>query len=283
MTASGACLCGAVRWTLDGPLQSLAHCHCSMCRKHSGAAFVTFATAPLGAFRWTSGRQAIRSCRASELGERTFCGTCGSPLPVSWPELGIVASPAGSLEGDLGVWPQSHMFVASKAPWHEITDGLPQYPGYRPAVDLPDVPQPQVRSEPGLILGSCLCGETAFEADADAVLLARNCHCHRCRRQTGAAHASNLFVPLEAVRFRRGEELRTIWKMPEAERFASGFCRRCGSAMPRPVEALGRYLIPMGTLDTDPGMRPSSHIFVADKASWFQITDGLPQHRAYAS
>jgi hypothetical protein len=86
---------------------------------------------------------------------------------------------------------------------------------------------------------------------------------------------------MDAVRFRRGEELRTIWKLPEAERFATAFCSRCGSLAPRPIPQLGRQLVPMGLLDTDPGLRPSCHIFVADKAPWFEITDRLPQHRGY--
>ncbi len=138
--------------------------------------------------------------------------------------------------------------------------------------------RPAVAAEPGLMLGSCLCGAMAFEADLEAAVMARNCHCSRCRRQTGAAHASNLFVKMEALRFRRGEDLRTIWKLPEAERFATAFCGRCGSLAPRPIPKLGLYLLPMGLLDTDPPIRPACHIFTADKAPWFEISDALPQY-----
>lgn len=281
MSIEGACLCGGVRYALDGPLQSMTHCHCSMCRKHSGAAFMTFVTSPLGSLRWTAGEDLIRRYRASEAGDRCFCGVCGSSLPDEFQAWGIVAAPAASLKGELGLWPQSHMFVASKASWYEITDRLPQYPAYRPSVDLPDLERPEVAAEPGLVLGSCLCGAIAYEADADRMIQARNCHCTRFRHQTAAAHASNLFAPLGALRFRRGEALRVIWKLPEAERFATGFCGQCGGIVPRPIEKLGRYLIPMGSLDTDSGVRPSSHIFVADKAPWFEITDGLPQYEGY--
>lgn len=282
MSLTGQCLCGAVRWAIDGPVLSMSHCHCSMCRKHHGSLFATYVVTPPDGVRWLQGEDRIVAYKSSEQGSRPFCGTCGSSVPVVFEDEGIAASPAGGLEGDLGLRPKHHMFAGSAPSWGPIIDDLPRHKAYPPGVDSEPVERPSPNEEPGLALGSCLCGAIAFEADVEAMILGRNCHCSRCRRHTGAAHASNLFAPMGAVRFRRGEELRTIWKLPEADRFASGFCSRCGSIVPRPIEALGRYLIPMGSLDTDPGMGPSCHIFAGDKAPWFEITDGLPQHQAYA-
>src|SRR5688572_17400839 len=51
----GACLCGTVRYELDGPFTMMMHCHCSMCRKHHGAPFATFVAAAHSGFRWRSG------------------------------------------------------------------------------------------------------------------------------------------------------------------------------------------------------------------------------------
>ncbi|HEX5655877.1 MAG TPA: GFA family protein [Polyangiales bacterium] len=43
--ASGSCLCGQFRFTIDGPIRFLKNCHCSRCRKMSGSTFATFARA----------------------------------------------------------------------------------------------------------------------------------------------------------------------------------------------------------------------------------------------
>jgi hypothetical protein len=278
MSMTGACLCGTVRWAAEAPSLSMTHCHCSMCRKHHGSLFSTYVLSALDGFRWTAGEDAVRSWRASAMFDRAFCATCGSSVPILVPQLGIAGCPAGALEGELGISPQRHVHVASMPPWCEITDELPQFEAY--TANIPSIERPSVAAEPGLMLGSCLCGGMTFEADLDGAAIARNCHCSRCRRQTGAAHASNLFLRWDALRFRSGEELRTIWKLPEAERFATAFCSRCGSLAPRPIPQLERQLVPMGLLDTDPGLYPSCHIFVADKAAWFEITDELPQYAA---
>ncbi len=122
MSVSGTCLCGAVRWSADGAVNSVSHCHCSMCRKHHGSAFATFAGSPLEGFRWLHGEDQIRHWRASELLGRTFCGTCGASGPVMAAEQGLAEWPAGSVTGALGIRPRRHIFVGSKAPWYEITD-----------------------------------------------------------------------------------------------------------------------------------------------------------------
>src|SRR3954464_15499956 len=106
----GQCLCGTVRYEVDGPFQSMTHCHCSMCRKHHGAPFATYVSAPLAGFRWLSGQDAVVKFTAT----RTFCSTCGSVAPFFEEERGIVLIPAGNLEGELGIRPERHIFTASK-------------------------------------------------------------------------------------------------------------------------------------------------------------------------
>ncbi|MCH7866225.1 MAG: GFA family protein [Myxococcales bacterium] len=129
-----------------------------------------------------------------------------------------------------------------------------------------------------MILGSCLCGAIRYELTQEPVW-AHNCHCQRCRKIRGSAFASNLFVPLESFRYTQGEELLRSYKLPEAERFTHVFCDECGSSLPFRNEARGLAVIPMGSLDDDPGHTPQAHIFVGSKATWFTITDQLPQHR----
>jgi DNA-binding transcriptional regulator YbjK len=125
--AKGSCLCGSVQYELDGPFEVMSHCHCSMCRKHHGAAFATFVTVPLTSFRWVAGEDALSTYQSSAYGKRTFCSKCGSVMPVVEADTGIAFCPAGNLDGELGIQPQSHRFVGSKASWHTITDTLPQH------------------------------------------------------------------------------------------------------------------------------------------------------------
>lgn len=125
------------------------------------------------------------------------------------------------------------------------------------------------------IKGSCLCGGVAFEMTGTPVRV-NHCHCSRCRKVRGTGHATNLFVRLPGLRFVRGEDLLTSYKLPDAKFFTHVFCRRCGASMPRIDEGRGFAVVPMGAFDDDPGVRPERHIYVDSKASWDEITDGLP-------
>src|SRR5688572_23237381 len=83
----GACLCGTVRYELDGPFTMMSHCHCSMCRKHHGAPFATFVAAAHSGFRWRSGEDAVGTYASSPQGVRTHCRHCGSVGPTLLPEI----------------------------------------------------------------------------------------------------------------------------------------------------------------------------------------------------
>jgi hypothetical protein len=271
------CLCAAVSFELAAPLTTMAHCHCSMCRKHHGTAFATFVAGPLDAFRWHSGEDRLESYRSSERGMRSFCRTCGAVGPLLMHEMGLAVFPAGNLVDDPGIRPQLHLFVASKAPWYSITDALPQHAGYPPEFGGGmGVERAAVQTAPGVIAGSCLCGEVAYEIDA--ALRMGHCHCSRCRRARSAAHSTNVVAAIDAFRWTRGRDLVSEYKVPDAQFFTAAFCRRCGGKAPRVSPERGFVVVPAGTLDSDPGMRPQAHIFVASRAPWFEITDDLPQY-----
>lgn len=274
----GACLCGTVRYEIDGPFQTMLNCHCSMCRKFHGTPFNTMAIAPLAGFRWVAGQDAIRRSSGSE--HRSFCSTCGSSTPILVPAMQIVLCSAGNLEGDLGIEPQGHVFVGSKAPWYTITDSLPQFEEWAPGIDAPTVPNRVVELKEGVTQGSCLCGDVAYEFDGPPARML-NCHCSRCRRGRSAAHATNLLVSLDQFRWVRGEAQVANYKLPEARFFGVAFCSACGGETARVSPERGFAVVPAGTLDSDPGARPQAHICVASKASWFPITDDLPQFPEY--
>lgn len=270
MSVIGTCLCGAVRYEIDGPFGMMIHCHCSMCRKHHGTAFATFAAAPLAGFRWLAGQSEVMSYSSSANGVRSFCRRCGAVAPTIVEAIGQVVLPAGNLQGDLGITPQSHIFVGSKAPWYEITDALPQHEEYPPEFNAPGLDQPPRAKQ--AVSGSCLCGDVAYEVTNKPVRMFY-CHCSRCRRARSAAHAANVFYDIDGFRWSAGAERVREYQPADAKFFTTAFCERCGSIVPRISRERGTVVVPAGSLDSDPGMRVMAHIFVADKASWFTITD----------
>jgi len=275
-----SCLCGAVRWGVDGELNFTGHCHCGRCRKAHGAAFSTAAAVAESGLHWRERDSVARWESAAGTG-RCFCGECGSCVPGdAW--QGLVFVPLGNFLADPGVRPEFHIFVASKAPWYEIADTLPRFDAFPPGVDAPVLPDKEPLDPPSGVRGSCLCGGATFVVDGPP-LRAHNCHCSRCRRARSAAHASNLFLAADSMRFTRGEELLRSYKLPEAERFTQTFCRVCGGKMPRISVERGTAVVPMGAFDDDPGFRPQNHIYAVSKAPWFEIHDNLAQFSEYVS
>ena len=275
----GRCLCGALNYELDAPFSAMIHCHCSMCRKHLGTGFSTFVVGRLAGFRWKSGEENLRRYQSSPNGMRTFCNVCGSAGPTTMPEHGIAVAPAAAFAGELGIEPQSHIFVGSKAPWDDITDGLPQFDAYPPGFGGKGVARPAVTPRSGITEGSCLCGAVGFEITGEPARM-MNCHCSRCRLGRAAAHATNVFYKVDQFRFTRGAAQVTEYKVPEARFHTVAFCSTCGGKVPRPSPDRGIVVVPAGSLDTDPGLRAQANIFVADKAPWFDITGPVPQFPA---
>ena len=271
------CLCGDHAWRVDEPLQLLHHCHCTFCRKHQGSACATVGAVPPQAFRWISQGDAIEYQSSPGLPRRS-CARCGSPLPGPPHESGLVFVMAGALEGDPGSRPSSHIFVASKAPWFPIEDGLPEFDAYPPGFDAPVFPTPVSPDPPEQgTRGSCLCGAVRFVIAGDPIV-ARHCHCLRCRRARGALHASNLVAPVDAVRFTAGADRVREYKLPDARFFTQAFCADCGSALPRMDHGRGIAIVPLGSLDDDPGVHPSEHIWVDSRAAWYDVPGDLPRY-----
>jgi len=123
----GSCLCGGVRFELDGALGPVALCHCAMCRKASGTAFATNASVAREAFRLVAGADLVERYPSSPGRRRCFCRVCGSPLFAEADEMpDHVRIRLGLLDDDPHARPAYHWAVEFKAPWWEICDGLPQ-------------------------------------------------------------------------------------------------------------------------------------------------------------
>lgn len=126
MAVKGGCLCGRVRYQITGPLFNADHCHCSMCRRQHGAAFATYAEFDPRHFQWIAGADLVKVYEVSAGGGWCFCSGCGSTLAGT--ENGRINTVTlGTVEGDPGIRPELHIFTASKAPWHDICDDLPQF------------------------------------------------------------------------------------------------------------------------------------------------------------
>jgi hypothetical protein len=125
-----------VRFEIDEAV-ALTHCHCTICRKESGASYATFAHVRRSQFRLVSGDELVNPGYEWTPGHsRSFCRRCGSPVPKYIDATRMVSVPAGLLDDDPGVRPSMHVFVSSKAAWVELNDGLEKYekwvPGYVP-------------------------------------------------------------------------------------------------------------------------------------------------------
>lgn len=271
----GQCLCGAQRFRLEGELSLMHHCHCGYCRKSHGAAYGTVIGVDPEGLVWEAQGERI-AYKASPSYERFFCGVCGSPLPAVGEDMPVFV-PTGLLDSDPGHRAEFHLFVGSKASWFEIEDELPTFEAYPPGIDAPATAKPANPDPAEGVRGSCLCGEVRYVLDGPA-LVARHCHCQRCRRARGAAHASNLVVAAGDFRWTAGELAVREYKLPEARYFTQAFCGACGSKVPRVDADRSIVVIPMGGLDDPPPARPEEHIWVDSRASWHDIHDALPRH-----
>ncbi len=128
-----------------------------------------------------------------------------------------------------------------------------------------------------IVKGSCLCGEVTYEIKGPFKIF-QYCHCSRCRKFTGSAHASNLFVPPEQFTWTKGEEMVGRYEHPDAKYFASCFCKRCGSSLPWAVKGGKNIVVTAGTLDDIPDISPMWNIFWKSRAAWYEGTEHLPKH-----
>lgn len=125
----GSCLCGAVAFTIEGPLAPIQVCHCSQCRKAQGGPFATNIPVETARLRFRSGEAGLARYESSPGKIRTFCPTCASPVFSARTALpGVVRIRAGLLDEPVASRPAFHQQVASASSWWPISDDLPRYP-----------------------------------------------------------------------------------------------------------------------------------------------------------
>ncbi len=133
---TGGCLCGGVRWELSEPPLAASYCHCTRCQRRSGTAASAQARVAPGSLRIVQGEELVREWVPPGDGwPKCFCSVCGSALwSRSREEPRDYSVRLGTFDGDPGVRPSYHQFVAFAAPWEPLPDdGLPRYDERRPA------------------------------------------------------------------------------------------------------------------------------------------------------
>ena len=126
---NGTCLCEAVAYVVADDFRYALNCHCSQCRRATGAAFKPFAGIEQSKFRIVGGENQ-RTIYGDDTTHDAHCARCGSLLYSRVRDGKWVHVAMGTLVDAPSIRPNAHIFVGSKAPWHEITDNLPQYRGH---------------------------------------------------------------------------------------------------------------------------------------------------------
>lgn len=116
------------------------------------------------------------------------------------------------------------------------------------------------------ISGSCLCGDIRYSVD-DLFHQLYFCHCDQCKKITGSAYASNLFIKKEYLNWVEGEERITIYKDPKRD-FTKVFCPKCGSGLPFISGDGKQYIVPAGTLSEEPTKPNTASIFCGEISQW---------------
>ena len=127
---TGGCFCGAVRYRVDGAPFFETSCHCTICRRTSGAPFVAWLSVRRSEFRMLAGDPT--RFRSSDVATRSFCARCGTPLTFEhdgWPD--DVDVTICSLDEPDAVAPKDHTWVSRRLRWVHLADGLPEHPQSR--------------------------------------------------------------------------------------------------------------------------------------------------------
>ncbi|MDX8414279.1 MAG: GFA family protein [Mariprofundales bacterium] len=125
----GSCLCGQVKYEISGEIGPITHCHCPTCRKAHAAAFTSVAAVQLTDLTFTTGEALLKFYESSPGKRRYFCSNCGSHIYAKREGQQHYIFRVGTMDDDPHVRPVQHIFTRYQAPWHEISDNLPQFLG----------------------------------------------------------------------------------------------------------------------------------------------------------
>ena len=212
------------------------------------------------------------------VGTLLACGRQISPSPggPTWRSNGYTRLECStlSLHADAGPAPSDHLqalpFVRSKP---VVGVCIVRNRTYGPAALYS--PWRQIGVEQMKVCGACLCRAVTYEVEVPAKRFVY-CHCSRCRKATGTAHATNLIVEAPAFRWLSGSDKVARFDLPTAKSFATSFCTVCGSPLPHPTRSGREVIVPAGSLDDNPQSTPEAHISWSSRAPWYEHGDRVP-------
>jgi hypothetical protein len=119
----GSCLCGGVRFEIDGEFEPRSYCHCASCKRLSGGAATANARVRSDSIRITEGRELVRTYQPDEGSAKTFCSACGSNLfGGGWPEREFCSVRLPAIDMPFEGRPTRHLFTRSVAGWETLPD-----------------------------------------------------------------------------------------------------------------------------------------------------------------
>jgi hypothetical protein len=126
----GSCLCGNVKFEIEGDFESFYLCHCQHCRKDTGSAHAANLFSTTARLTWIAGEDKVTvfdlpGTRHS----KAFCSVCGSATPGTQMNGKLLKVPAGSLDTEMTLRPNAHIFCSSKAGWDEALERIPKLQG----------------------------------------------------------------------------------------------------------------------------------------------------------
>lgn len=128
---SGCCLCGEIRYEVEGDFEHFYLCHCEHCRKDTGSAHAANLLTSAAELKWLSGADKVRHFNLpSTRHSKSFCSICGSALPSIQMNGALLVVPAGSLDSKVLMRPEAHIFVASRADWDNALEDVPKLERY---------------------------------------------------------------------------------------------------------------------------------------------------------
>ena len=128
MKYSGSCLCGEVTFEIEGDFENFYLCHCKLCRKDTGSAHAANLFSSNAKLRWLSGEEKSRTFNFHSKGHvKSFCTDCGSALPNIQMDGKLLVVPAGSLDSNINIKPQGHIFYSKKANWDDALEKVPKF------------------------------------------------------------------------------------------------------------------------------------------------------------
>lgn len=132
-------------------------------------------------------------------------------------------------------------------------------------------------SDSDRVTGKCLCGKVTYELTGNLGIF-QYCYCSRCRKFTGSSNSANLMVSPDQFNWLSGEEYVGRFEPEDTKYLATSFCKICGSSLPWLAKSNKVVVVPTGTLDDDPGIRPTQNIYWGSRACWYQEVSDLPKY-----